>query len=139
MEVSISTDKEKLDIAHIHNYISNVSYWGRGRTLEEVKTTISHSLCFGMYTHEGTQVGFGRVVTDHVIFAYLMDIIIFEDFQKRGLGKTLIQNILEHEVLRKVKTVLLKTKDAHTLYEAYGFSKIGNSDLWMAMDKVLLL
>lgn len=139
MEVSVSTDKNKLDIARIHDYISNVSYWGRGRTLEEVKTTISHSLCFGMYIADGNQIGFARVVTDYTVFAYLMDIVIFDDFQKKGYGKTLVQHILDHELLQKVKTILLKTKDAHTLYETFGFDKIGNSALWMARDKVVLL
>jgi len=48
-EAYISTNKKKLDVQKIQTYISAVSYWGRGRTIEEVKTTIENSLCFGMY------------------------------------------------------------------------------------------
>ncbi len=139
MEAFVSTDKDKLDIDKIHDYISSVSYWGRGRSPDDVRTTIENSLCFGMYLQEDTQIGFARVVTDYTVFAYLMDFVIFEEHQKKGYGKALVQKMLNHEVLRKVKTIALKTRDAHGLYDAFGFEKIGNSPLWMTKDQVILL
>ncbi len=139
MDVFVTTDKARLDVEKIHDYISNHSYWGRGRSLEEVQTTIANSLCFGMYLPGDLQVGFGRVVTDYTIFAYLMDIFIFNEYQKKGYGKALVNKILDHELLRKVRTIALKTRDAHGLYEAFGFEKIGNSPMWMTKDKVVLL
>lgn len=139
MDVFVTTDKARLDVEKIHDYISNHSYWGRGRSLEEVQTTIANSLCFGMYLPGDLQVGFGRVVTDYTIFAYLMDIFIFNEYQKKGYGKALVNKIMDHELLRKVRTIALKTRDAHGLYEAFGFEKIGNSPLWMTKDKVVLL
>lgn len=139
METYITTDKEELDIAKIHQYISKESYWGMGRTLEDVQKTIQHSHCFGLYSESNDQLGFARVVTDFVVFAYLMDVIIFKEYQGKGLGDKLITYIVESDALRNIKTFSLKTKDAHTLYERYGFEKIGNSKLWMAKDKVVLL
>lgn len=139
METYITTDKEELDIAKIHQYISKESYWGMGRTLEDVQKTIQHSHCFGLYSESNDQLGFARVVTDFVVFAYLMDVIIFKEYQGKGLGDKLITYIVESDALRNIKTFALKTKDAHTLYERYGFEKIGNSKLWMAKDKVVLL
>ncbi len=139
METYISTNKEQLDIAKIHQYISKESYWGMGRTLEDVQKTIQHSHCFGLYSESNEQLGFARVVTDFVVFAYLMDVIIFKEHQGKGLGDMLIAYIIESDNLRDIKTFALKTKDAHTLYERYGFEKIGNSKLWMAKDKVVLL
>ncbi|NAS13622.1 GNAT family N-acetyltransferase [Poritiphilus flavus] len=138
MSMRISTDKSELDLDVIHEYISNQSYWGRGRTVEQVQRTVDNSLCFGGYV-EGKQVCFGRVVTDKTVFAYLMDIIVFDPFQGRGYGKELLRYIMEHDAIRNASTVALKTKDAHGFYEAYGFKSIGDSSLWMARDTLSLL
>ena len=138
MSLTISTDKSKLDVHRIYHYISTESYWGKGRTLEEVKTTIDNSFCFGLYDENENQLGFSRVVTDQILFAYLMDVIIFTDYQGNGYGKYLVEYMMNHELLQKVKTVALKTKDAHNLYERHGFKKVGNSDFWMSIDKIKL-
>lgn len=139
MKVFISTDKSLLDIERIHQYISNVSYWGRGRTLNEVEVTIQNSLCFGMYNDSNDQVGFARVVTDHVAFGYFMDVIVFDSYRGRGYGTKLMENIMNHEVVQNLKTIALKTKDAHELYEKFNFKSIGDSRLWMTNDKLKLI
>lgn len=139
MEYCISTDKEKLDVAKIHSYLSKESYWGRDRSMEEVIATIENSLCFGLYSESDEQLGFARIVTDGVIFAYLMDFVIFGANQGKGLGKKLILGVLDHNTIKKVKTIALKTKDAHGFYEQFGFERVGNSALWMSIDKVILL
>lgn len=139
MDFSISTDKTKLNLDAIHQYIGSESYWGIGRTKEEVQITIDNSLCFGIYDSNDHQMGFARIVTDHLVFAYLMDVIIFTKYQGKGLGKQLVNYMMNHEVIKKVGTVALKTKDAHALYEKHGFKKVGNSELWMSIDRVKLL
>ncbi len=139
METYISTNKEDLDIHKIHRYISEESYWGKGRTLEDVQKTIDNSFCFGLYSETNEQVGFARVVTDFVVFAYVMDVIIFKDYQGNGLGYKLISHIMTSDALSEIKTFALKTKDAHSLYERFGLEKIGDSKLWMTKDNVVLL
>lgn len=134
MDCYISTDKDKLDIPKIHQEVKS-TYWGGYRTLELTEKTIENCLCFGLYTQGDVQIGFARVLTDKVVFAYIMDVIIFEPHKGKGLGKMLVKQILEHPDIKVVFTVALKTKDAHGLYEPLGFSKVGNSEMWMAMDK----
>lgn len=134
MNYTISTNKEKLEVETIHNFIHFKSYWGKDRSLQDVQCTIDNSLCFGMYDLHEKQIGFARVVTDFVVFAYLMDVIIFKEYQGKGHGKQLIRAILEHKSLEKIQTFALKTKDAHELYQQFGFQKVGNSRMWMAKD-----
>ena len=134
----ISTDKRKLDVDKIQQYISTESYWGKGRTLEDVQTTIDNSFCFGMYDEHNNQIGFARLVTDYILFAYIMDVIIFTEYQGNGYGKIMVDHIMNHELIKKVKTVALKTKDAHSLYERHGFKKVGDSAFWMSIDKIKL-
>lgn len=138
MESFISTDKSKLDLQRVHAYISSKSYWGMERTMEQTETTVENSLCFGLYGASKAQIGFGRVVTDYTFFGYIMDVIIFDEYRGQGYGKKLIEAILNNAVIKELNTVGLKTKDAHALYEKYGFKKIGDSSLWMAIDRQVL-
>lgn len=135
MENFISTDRSKLDVELIHQYICNESYWGLGRTLEKVQNTIEHSLCFGIYLQDNQQVGFGRIVTDYTFFGNIMDVFVIKEYQGQGFGKKLIDAMMNNEIVKKLNTIALKTKDAHGLYEDYGFKSIGDSALWMVLDK----
>lgn len=133
----ISKNKRLLNVEGIQQFIAS-SYWGKDRTLNEVKLTIENSYCFGIYTNDNEQIGFARVVTDYIYFGYFMDVIIFDKFQGKGYGKILIEAMLEDPTIKSLKTLALKTKDAHKLYERYGFNKIGDSALWMSVDKQIL-
>lgn len=134
----ISEEKNLLDLNIIHQFISQ-SYWGKGRTLEEVKKTIDNSYCFGIYTTSNNQIGFARMVTDYIYFGHLMDVFISGQYQGNGYGEILIEHILKNPIIKNLKSITLKTKDAHTLYEKFGFDKIGASSLWMSVDKQKLL
>lgn len=117
----ISTDKNKLDIKAIHDFLTNRSYWAKGRSLETVKRSIDNSLCFGMYDNSDRLIGFARAVTDFATYAYIMDVFILEDFRNNGLGKKLVEGIVQHPDLKGLQRIMLATKDAHGLYEKYGF------------------
>ncbi|MEN1783981.1 MAG: GNAT family N-acetyltransferase [Bacteroidota bacterium] len=135
-EMFISTNKALLDFNKIHSAIKN-AYWGSYRTETQTQKTIDNSICYGLYK-DSEQLGFARVLTDEVAFAYIMDVIIFEDYQGQGLGKRLIEYLLDDPRIKDVLTICLKTKDAHTFYAKYGFTTVGNSDLWMAIDRAKL-
>ncbi|WP_405382160.1 GNAT family N-acetyltransferase [Maribacter sp. LLG6340-A2] len=133
----ISKNKRLLNVEGIQQFIAS-SYWGKDRTLNEVKLSIENSYCFGIYTKDNEQIGFARVVTDYIYFGYFMDVIIFDKFQGKGYGKILIEAMLEDPTIKSLKTLALKTKDAQQLYERFGFDKIGDSALWMSVDKQIL-
>jgi GNAT superfamily N-acetyltransferase len=123
MELEISTDRDRLDVDAIHRFLSEESYWARGRSREVVERTIAHSLCFGAYLGEQL-VGYARVVTDYATFAWLADVFILDEFRGRGYGKALVQAVIAHPDLQGLRRMLLATKDAHTLYAQYGFTPV---------------
>lgn len=123
MDFNISNDKTLLDIPLIHKYLSEDSYWAKGRSMETVKTSIEHSICFGVYS-EHQQVGFARVVSDRSIFAWIMDVFILPEFQGNGLGKQLMKEIMSHPDLQNLSRWGLGTDDAHGLYKQFGFREI---------------
>lgn len=127
--IQISTDKNRLDFKIIQGFLTT-TYWAKGRTLEEVNTSIEHSLCFGVYL-EDKQIGFARIVSDYMVFAYLMDVFILPEYRGKGYSKALMKAILEEPKLKPCKVWLLKTSDAHGLYKQFGFTELKHPEKLM--------
>jgi GNAT superfamily N-acetyltransferase len=116
---TISTDKARLDVEAVHGFLAAEVYWAQGRTRELTQRAIEHSLCFGVY-HGSARVGFARVITDYAVFAYLANVFVLEPHRRQSLGEWLVTCILSHEPLTTCGWTLF-TKDAHPLYERFGF------------------
>ena len=130
MEYFISTERSKIDVDAVHDYLCHRSYWAKGRSLERVKKSIENSLCFGLYDADEKMLAFARVVSDQVVFAYLMDFFVFEEHQGKNLGKKLAQHIFEHPDLQ-VRLWFLATTTAHDFYEKFGFSGLDEPSRFM--------
>jgi GNAT superfamily N-acetyltransferase len=131
--ISVTTDKNKLDIPFIQDFLKDI-YWAAGRTIEEVQRTIDASVCFGIYLN-GRQIGFARVITDYVVFAYLMDVFITEEHRGKGYSSILIDAMMNEPQLQEVKIWRLATSDAHFLYEKFGFKALAHPE--KMMEKVV--
>lgn len=127
--ITISTDKNKLDVPFIQNFLKDI-YWAAGRTLVEVQRTIDASFCFGIYLND-QQIGFARVITDYVVFAYVMDVFIDESHRGKGYSSILIDAMLKEPILQEVKIWRLATSDAHFLYEKFGFKLLAHPEKMM--------
>ena len=132
--ITISTDKSKLDIPFIQHFLKDV-YWSAGRTMEDVQTTIDHSFCFGIYLNK-QQIGFARVITDYIVFAYVMDVFIDEKYRGKRYSSLLIDRMLKQDELQQVKIWRLATADAHFLYEKFGFALLARPE--RMMEKVVI-
>ena len=131
-EFTISTDPSRLDLDVIHGFLTR-SYWAEGRSRERVARAIAHSLPFGLY-HPTGQVGFARVVTDHVVVAYLADVFVLEAYRGKGLGVWLVETIVGAPELQKLRRWILGTRDAHGLYRKFGFVELEPGVLMEKLD-----
>jgi GNAT superfamily N-acetyltransferase len=131
-EFIISTDKSRLQIEVIQKFLTEDSYWARNRTPEQTRMAIENSLCFGLY-FENKQIGFARVVSDFATFAYLGDVFVLEEFRGRGLSKWLMEVMISHPQLQNLRRWILATKDAHGLYEQFGFHGLKFPERWMEL------
>lgn len=119
----------------IHAFLSRRSYWAQNVPVEIVERSIRNSLCFGMFK-AGRQIGFARVVTDCTTFAWLADVFIVEEVRGCGLGKKLVAAVLGHPDLQNLRRFMLGTRDAHTLYEQYGFAPLQFPERFMEFCSV---
>ena len=126
----ISSQPEEMDMAVIHGYLSE-SYWAKDIPLSTLQRALQNSLCFGVFTDSGEQVGFARMITDRATFAYLADVFILYAFQGKGLSKWLMQAITEHPDLQGLRRSVLATRDAHGLYRQFGYTPLNKPETFM--------
>ncbi|MGK0253439.1 MAG: N-acetylglutamate synthase-like GNAT family acetyltransferase [Mariniflexile sp.] len=131
--IKISTDKKKLQIDVIHQFLTT-TYWAKGRTIEDVKKTINNCLCFGVYLDK-KQIGFARIATDYTVFAYLMDVFILPEHTGKGYSKQLMKAINEASQLQSCKVWMLKTSDAHGLYKQFGYTELAHPE--KVMERII--
>ena len=117
---TISTERRRLDRQAIHRFLSEDSYWARDIPRAIVDRSIDNSLCFGLYEGD-RQAGFARVVTDFATFAYVGDVFVLPPHRGRGLSKWLMEVVMAHPDLQGLRRWSLATRDAHSLYERFGF------------------
>ena len=128
----ITTDKSKLDIAAIHDFLSKHSGWSDHIPFDRVKVSIDNSLCFGLF-HNNKQIGFARVISDLSTIAYLGDVYVLDNYRGQGLSKKLMDAIMGHPNLQGLRRWILLTSTAEWLYEKYGFTKIPQPEWYMEL------
>ncbi|WP_433957328.1 GNAT family N-acetyltransferase [Cytobacillus horneckiae] len=133
-EFTISTNKDYLDRHIIFNFLHTDAYWSENIPKEIVMKSIDQTpLVFGVYKGDVhtlyEQVGFARVITDSATFAYLCDVFILPAYRGLGLSKWLVETIVWHPDLQDIRKFMLATKDAHTLYERFGFEAVDQPEL----------
>lgn len=128
----ITTDKSKMDIVAIHDFLSKYSGWSDNIPFDRVKTSIDNSLNFGLF-HNNKQIGFARIISDFSTIAYLGDIYILSDYRGQGLSKKLMDFVMGHPNLQGLRRWILLTSTADWLYEKYGFSKLPKPELYMEL------
>ncbi|GAB3992331.1 GNAT family N-acetyltransferase [Glycomyces albus] len=128
----ISTDPDRLDRDWIHKALSTDTYWATGRSRERNDVALDNSLCYGVYDAD-RQVGFARIITDRVTFAWICDVYVDRDARGRGLGKRLMERVVDDLDKMGLRRAALATGDAQELYRRYGFAELdGAETVWMS-------
>ena len=122
-DYEVSTDPARIDIESVHRFLSDEAYWSPGVPEDVVRRAIAGSLVFGLY-RGSAQVGLARVVSDRATFAWLCDVYVLEEHRGHGLGKWLMECVKAHPELQGLRRWLLATRDAHGLYEQFGFEPV---------------
>ena len=131
-DFTITTDKSKMDIVAIHDFLSKYSGWSDNIPFDRVKTSIDNSLNFGLF-HNHKQIGFARIISDFSTIAYLGDIYVLDNYRGQGLSKKLMDAVIEHPNLQGLRRWILLTSTADWLYEKYGFTKLPKPELYMEL------
>ncbi|MCE7734506.1 MAG: GNAT family N-acetyltransferase [Candidatus Heimdallarchaeota archaeon] len=133
---TITMDKRKIDLSALHKYLSEDSYWSRGIPFDIVSKAVENSICFSILSPTEEFAGFARMITDRATFGYLADVFVLDKYKGNGLGKWLIEVIMSYPEFKTMRNWFLYTKDAHSLYEKFGWQRIKQLDL---LDKAMIV
>jgi len=123
--LELDDDPSRVDVAAVHDYLSNESYWARGRSRAAVEQTVREAArVVGLYDGP-RQVGFARVLSDSVHIAYLCDVYVLAAYRGRRLGVELVRETVDNGPQRDLRW-WLGTEDAHELYKRFGFEVPGS-------------
>ena len=120
-EYLLTDDRTRLDLDVVEALL-RTTYWAAHRPRALIEQSLQHSVGFGLF-HGDRQIGFARAVTDHATFTWICDVVIAAEHRGRGLGKWMVDCVLAHPDLQTASQVL-GTRDAHTLYERFGFQRM---------------
>ena len=126
----VSDEKSLVDQSAVHRWMSEESYWAKGRAAGVTTKANDNSLVLGLYAPGGSQAGFARFVTDYATFAWLCDVFISQDHRGRGLGSFLVQTSVEHPAVRDVRQILM-ADPGRSLYQRYGYGGLVRPERWM--------
>ena len=132
-EFTVSTDPALIELAVVHGFLSEC-YWAKGIPRDVVARSIENSLCFGVYA-DGKQIGFARVISDYATYAYIGDVFVIDSFRGRGLGKWLMECVMQHPRLQGLRRWSLVTRDAHGLYSKLGFEPLKRPQNYMELHR----
>ncbi|GAA2917446.1 GNAT superfamily N-acetyltransferase [Microbacterium keratanolyticum] len=119
---SFTADDSHIDRDRVHRWLSEQAYWAKGRSRSVQERAMDASRNYGVIDAVGTQVAYARVVTDGVTFAWLCDVFVADDARGNGIGKMLVEGVIDDLSPLPITRILLATADAHGLYAQYGFA-----------------
>ena len=131
-EFSITSDPSAVDLAAVHAFLTRV-YWSEGVPVEVVARAIAGSIPFSLF-HGSTQIGFARAITDRATYAYLADVYVLEEHRGCGLSKAMLAHLHARPDLQGLRRWLLFTRDAHSLYEQFGWTGLAHPERAMLQD-----
>jgi len=129
-DLTLSTDRSRIDIDAVLAMLRG-SHWAGSMTRRQLERAIANSLCVSVFDSSAAQLGFARAVTDLATYAYLTDVIVADAARGRGIGSWMVETLVGHPDLQGLRRWLLATKDAHGLYEQFGFAPLRFPERWM--------
>ena len=118
----LDDDPARIDREAVHRYLSEESYWAKGRPRDVQDELIDGAArVVGVYHHD-EQVGFTRTLSDGHAQSYLADVYVLEEHRGRGLGVELVRFSVDEGPFAETKW-FLHTSDAHDLYRKFGFAE----------------
>lgn len=115
------TDLQIQDLCNLYQS----TWWAKGRQPDLVRQMLAHSdIIVGLCDSQTRElVGFARVLTDDVYRAFLLDVIVQEESRSSGLGRMLMEAIVNHPRLQGVEAfILFCLPEMVPFYEKWGFT-----------------
>jgi len=98
-------------------------WWTKDREKKDIKKMLKNSdIIIGITDENRKLIAFARVLSDYIYKAEIYDVIVDTKYRHLGVGKLIMDNIINHKKLKKVKQFNLQCKkEMIPFYEKWGF------------------
>jgi predicted N-acetyltransferase YhbS len=121
----------EMDFDKVTDMLKN-AFWSIGIQKKEVMQGAQNSaLVVGAFNELNQQIGYARAISDKTRFAFILDVMVDENYRRKGIGQAMVQYITNHPTLKEVYQWSLITVDAHGVYSKVGFTPVARPNEWM--------
>ena len=111
------------------------SFWASGRSQPDLSRMLAGSQAVVSAWQASHLVGFGRATSDGVFRAVLWDVVVAGEHQGRGLGRRIVEALLQEPALQGVERVYLMTTNSSGFYEQLGFTAVDSQRLMLRQGR----
>jgi ribosomal protein S18 acetylase RimI-like enzyme len=129
--------KSDIDLEQLKQLFDLHAFWARDRRIEDLRIAIEYSDPTISMWDGDVLIGFARATSDGIYRAMIWDVVIDEHYRGLGLGRRLVNTLVNHPALARVERVYLTTSHQQNFYERLGF--VRNDTATMILDKSTLL
>lgn len=129
-------DRQTVDLHQLQALFNKAAFWAQDRKIEDLKIAIARSEPVISVWDSDRLIGFARATSDGVYRATIWDVAIDPDYQKLGLGRKLVETVLNHPLMNRVERVYLNTTHQQSFYERIGFKRNSSTTMIFSQPKV---
>lgn len=120
-QIRVCDRQADIDIQQLQDLFKLAAFWAQNRSLEDLGIAIANSDPVISIWDNDRLIGFTRATSDCVFRATIWDVVIHPDYRGQGLGRKLIETLLDHPRIRRVERVYLMTTYQQEFYLKLGF------------------
>ena len=113
----------------LQRFLDKNAFWAKSRTINDLKKCLANSDIIVSFWVDNEIVGFGRALSDGVYRGVLWDIVIDENHQGKGFGKSIINNILNSKKIKNTEKIYLMTTNKKLFYSQMDFQEVHSQNL----------
>ena len=103
--------------------LNTYTFWAKNRSKIQLRNMLAESSAVVSIWKDNRMVGFGRATSDYIYRAVLWDIVVADDQQRLGLGRLVVNALMESKCVKEVEKTYLMTTNETNFYEQVGFKQ----------------
>ena len=116
-------------LKQLQQLLDGHSFWASRRSQRQLRQMLAGSQAAVSAWQGRALVGFGRATSDGVFRAVLWDVVVAAEHQGQGLGRRIVEALLQAPALQGVERTYLMTTNSSGFYEQLGFMAVDSQRL----------
>ena len=116
-------------LSKLQKFLNSNAFWAQRRTVNDLKKCLANSDVVISLWVGNEIVGFGRALTDGIYRGVLWDIVIDQNYQGKGFGKLIVNNLLSSKEIKNTKKIYLMTTNKKLFYSQMDFKEVTSQNL----------